>query len=136
MSAQSSMGRDSNRKLAEEWLDAYNGPDLDRAALLYTEDCEYVNRALCIEVKGRAGQRALMQSFLDRFPDRKMLPHRIITDDEAIAAEVEFVATSPGGPSMPPAGHPYRIEMCCMLTIRDGHIASEHDYIDRASSGA
>ena len=59
MSAESSMGRDSNRKLAEEWLDAYTCPDLDRAALLYTEDCEYVNRALGIEVKGRAGQRAL-----------------------------------------------------------------------------
>ena len=53
------MGCDPNRKLVEEWLDAYNAPDLDRAAFLYAEDCEYVNRALGIEVKGRAGQRAL-----------------------------------------------------------------------------
>ena len=129
------VGRDRNRTFAEEWLDAYNAPDLDRAALLYAEDCEYVSRALGIEVKGRAGQRALMRSFLDRFPDRKMLPRRIVADDRAVAAEVQFVATSPGGPGMPAAGQPYSIEVCCVLTIEDGLIAREHDYIDRPSAG-
>jgi hypothetical protein len=32
--------------------------------LLYAEDCEYVNRAYGIELRGRDGQRANMQAFL------------------------------------------------------------------------
>ena len=41
-----------------------NARDLDRAALLYAEDCEYVNRAYGIELRGQVGQRANMRAFL------------------------------------------------------------------------
>ncbi len=67
--------------LIEELLEAHNSPDLDRAALLYAEDCEYVNRAYGIELRGRDGQRANMQAFLDRFPDRKLRPRRVFADE-------------------------------------------------------
>ena len=59
----------------------------------------------------------------------------LVADDWAVAAEVQFVATSPGGPGMPAAGRPYSSELCCVLTIEDGLIAREHDYIDRPSAG-
>ncbi len=61
------MDTDATRALIEELLDAYNEPDLDRAALLYAEDCRYLNRALDIRIEGRDAQRANMQAFLDRF---------------------------------------------------------------------
>jgi len=126
------MDTETTRRLIEELLEAYNAPDLDRAALLYAEDCEYVNLAYGIELRGREGQRANMQAFLDRFPDRKLRPRRIFADEAGAAVEAEFVATSPGGPSMPPAGQPYSSEMCCVFEVRDGLVAREHDYIDRA----
>lgn len=128
---EANMESDATRRLIEELLEAYNAPDLDRASLLYAEDCEYVNRAYGIEVKGRDGQRANMQAFLDRFPDRKLRPLRIFADEGAAAVEAEFSATSPGGAGMPQAGQPYGVEMCCVFEIRDGLVVTEHDYIDR-----
>ncbi|HEV2742889.1 MAG TPA: nuclear transport factor 2 family protein, partial [Rubrobacter sp.] len=90
------MDADATRALIDDLLDAYNEPDIDRAALLYAEDCRYLNRALVIRIEVRAAQRANMQAFLDRFPDRKLRPLRIIADDGGVAVEAEFVATSPG----------------------------------------
>ena len=130
------MDADATRALIEELLDAYNAPDLDRAALLYAEDCRYVNRALGIDVEGRDGQHANMRAFLDRFPDRRLRPRRVIADEGGVAVEAEFVATSPGGPGMPPAGRPYGVRMCCVFEVRDGLVASEHDYIDRPPTEA
>jgi len=130
------MDPDATRGLIEELLEAYNAPDLDRAALFYAEDCEYVNRSLGIRIEGRGAQRANMQAFLDSFPDRRLRPRRVIADGGGAAVEAEFVATSPGGPGMPPAGQPYDVEMCCVFEVRDGLIATEHDYIDRPTTGA
>jgi len=130
------MDTDATRRLIEELLEAYNAPDLDRAALLYAEGCEYINRAYGIEVKGRDAQRANMQAFLDLFPDRTLRPLRIFADEGGAAVEAEFVATSPGGPGMPTAGQPYTSEMCCVFEVRDGMVAKEHDYIDRSPSAA
>lgn len=133
---EANMDAEAARRLIEELLEAYNAPDLDRAALLYAEDCRYVNRAYGIEVKGREAQRANMRAFLDRFPDRKLRPRRVIAEEGGAAMEAEFVATSPGGPGMPQAGQHYSVEMCCVFEIRDGMVATEHDYIDRPPSGA
>ena len=130
------MDADATRALIEELLDAYNAPDLDRAALLYAEDCRYVNHALGIRIEGRDAQRANMQAFLDAFPDRKLRPLRVVADDGGAAVEAQFVATSPGGPGMPPAGRPYSVEMCCVFEVVDGRLASEHDYIDRPPADA
>jgi len=130
------MDADATRALIEELLDAYNAPDLDRAALLYAEDCRYVNRALGIRIEGRGSQRTNMQTFLDIFPDRKLRPLRVIAEEGGAAVEAEFVAMSPGGPGMPPAGRPYGVEMCCVFEVRDGLVVSEHDYIDRPPTGA
>ncbi len=130
------MDTDATRRLIEELLEAYNAPDLDRAALLYAEDCEYVNRAYGIEVKGRDAQRANMRAFLDLFPDRKLRPLRVIAEEGVAAVEAEFVATSPGGTGMPPAGQPYSVEMCCVFEVGEGLVASEHDYIDRPPTSA
>jgi steroid delta-isomerase-like uncharacterized protein len=130
------MDTDATRALIEALLEAYNAPDLDRASFLYAEDCRYVNRALGIRIEGRGAQRVNMQTFLDIFPDRKLRPLRVIADEGGAAVEAEFVATSPGGPGLPPAGQPYGVEMCCVFEIRDGLVATEHDYIDRPTAGA
>ena len=130
------MDTDATRNLIEELLDAYNEPDLDRAALLYAEDCRYANRSLGISVEGRDAQRANMRAFLEGFPDRRLRPLRVIADEGGVAVEAEFVATSPGGPGMPPAGQPYGVGMCCVFEVRDGLVVSEHDYIDRPQTGA
>ena len=60
-------GNHGNRRGAQAHRGAardLNARNLDRAALLYAEDCEYVNRAYGIELRGRDGQRANMQAFL------------------------------------------------------------------------
>ena len=130
------MDAEATRGLIEELLDAYNAPDLDRAALLYAEDCRYVNRSLGIRIEGRGAQRANMQAFLDTFPDRRLRPRRVVADEGGAAVEAEFVATSPGGPGMPPAGQPYGAQICCVFEVSDGLVLSEHDYIDRPPTGA
>ena len=130
------MDADATRALVEELLDAYNEPDLDRAALLYAEDCEYVNRALGIRIEGRDAQRTNMRAFLEAFPDRQLRPLRVIADEGGAAVEAEFVATSPGGPGMPPAGRPYGVQMCCVFEVRDGLVVTEHDYIYRSPTDA
>ena len=68
------MDTDATHALIEALLEAYNAPDLDRASLLYAEDCRYVNRALGIRIEERGAQRVNMQTFLDIFPDRKLRP--------------------------------------------------------------
>ena len=131
------MDTDATHALIEALLEAYNAPDLDRASLLYAEDCEYVNRTLGIRIEGRGAQRTNMQAILDMFPDRKLGLRRIIAEEGSAAVEAQFVATSPGGPGMPPAGQPYTSEMCCVFEVRDGLVVFEHDYIDRPpTSGA
>ena len=77
------MDTDATRRLIEELLEAYNAPDLDRAALLYAEGCEYINRAYGIEVKRRDAQRANMQTFLDLFPNQRCDLFRIFADEGA-----------------------------------------------------
>jgi uncharacterized protein (TIGR02246 family) len=77
------MGTDAVRRLIDDLLETYNAPDLDRAASLYAEDCRYTNRAYGIDIEGRAAQRANMQAFLDRFPDRRLRPVRVVADGRA-----------------------------------------------------
>ena len=130
------MDADATRRLTEELLEANNAPDPDRAASLYAEDCEYVNRAYGIEAKGREAQRANMQAFLRLFPNRTLRPLRVFADEGGAAVEARFLATSPGGPGMPPAGEPYASEMCCVFEVGGGLVVREHDYIDRSPTAA
>ncbi len=87
----------ATRALIEELFDAYNEPGLDRAALLYAEDCRYANRSLGISIEGRDALRANMQAFLDAFPDRRLRPLRVIADGGAPPWRPSSWPRAPGG---------------------------------------
>ena len=100
------MDTDATRALIEELLETYNEPNLDRAALLYAEDCEYVNRVAGIRVEGRDAQRANMQASFDAFPDRKLHPLRVVADGGERPWKRSSWPRAPGAPASSSASSP------------------------------
>jgi hypothetical protein len=58
---------ETNRRIAEQFNEAFNRGDLDAAASCFTEDCQNHDRKV-----GRAGVRKVLAEIKTNFPDARL----------------------------------------------------------------
>ncbi|PSJ30731.1 hypothetical protein B7P34_01715 [Streptosporangium nondiastaticum] len=124
------MSHTEAKAIVDAWASAYNDQDFDRFATLYTDDVPYTCAAFGLAFTGRDAFVAHIKEYAGAVPDRKMTIQRVIADGNAIAIEFDFAGTSSGmHPALPPKGEPVRTTFCTVLTLQDGKIASQADYL-------
>jgi len=68
---------EANRRIAEQFHEAFNRGDLDAAAGCFAEDCRNHDRQV-----GRAGVRKVLGEIKTNFPDARLTPLNSVVEGE------------------------------------------------------
>jgi steroid delta-isomerase-like uncharacterized protein len=132
------MSAQSNAQFARTLYQHFNEGDLEAALSMAADDVNIVLYPLGQTFKGREGFEQFMHGFHDAFPDMKVeVKNQVAADDSVVN---EFVARgthtaplmTPAGP-VPPTGRKVELNVCEVWGLRDGKLASVHNYQDLAS---
>ena len=124
----------SIRDAYEHSIKLYNTGDLDGLANSYAED------ATLITPDGTAQGRAAIREQWGRekaaFPDRTVTEGVIFEQGDTIATEFTWAGTNtgplvlPDGTELPPTGKRVQTKGMELVRVRDGKIATHHEYWD------
>jgi steroid delta-isomerase-like uncharacterized protein len=132
------MSAHDNAALARRIYQLFSDDKLDHALELVTEDVEAVLVPFGQTFHGRDGFTGFMQGFKGAFPDiRISVTNQVATDDQVVS---EFTARgthtgplqTPAG-AIPPTGRTVDFIVCEVMRVKDGRIASLHNYQDAAA---
>jgi steroid delta-isomerase-like uncharacterized protein len=132
------MSANENAALARRIYQLFSDDKLDDALELVTEDVEAVLVPFGQTFHGRDGFTGFMQGFKGAFPDiRISLTNQVATDDQVVS---EFTARgthtgplqTPAG-AIPPTGRTVDFIVCEVMRVKQGRIASLHNYQDAAA---
>jgi steroid delta-isomerase-like uncharacterized protein len=133
------MSAQENAALARRIYEAFNKKDLDACLALATEDVRVVLTPFNQTFQGRAGFRDFMTGFARAFPDLTItITHQVATDGEVVnectwrGTHTGPLATPSG--DVPPTGKAVEGAIFCEVWgIRDGNLASHHNYHEVSS---
>ena len=132
------MSAHDNAALARRIYQLFSDDKLDDALELVAEDVEAVLVPFGQTFHGHDGFTGFMQGFKGAFPDiRISVTNQVATDDQVVS---EFTARgthtgplqTPAG-AIPPTGRTVDFIVCEVMGIKQGRIASLHNYQDAAS---
>jgi steroid delta-isomerase-like uncharacterized protein len=132
------MSAHDNAALARRIYQLFSDDKLDDALELVTQDVEAVLVPFGQTFHGREGFTGFMQGFKGAFPDiRISVTNQVATDDQVVS---EFTARgthtgplqTPAG-AIPPTGRTVDFVVCEVMRVKQGRIASLHNYQDAAS---
>jgi len=133
------MSAKENAALAQKIYQLFSDNRFDEVMSLATEDMEVVLVPFGQTFHGPEGFRNFMMGFKSAFPDITInqVVSQIATD-EAVVSEFTARGThtgplmTPAG-EVPPTGRTVDLTVCEVWQIRDGKVASLHNYQDAAS---
>lgn len=132
------MSAADNAALARRIYEAFNEDDFDFVLDNATEDVELMMASLGQTLRGREGFEQMMRGWKGAFPDMKIEATNQVADDDGVA--VEFIArgTHTGtliGPAgeIPATGRSVELKVVEVWKVRDGKVASLHNYQDSTS---
>ena len=106
----------------EGWVDA-----------CYHPDCEWIELPIPGQLKGRSGDAAAMKKAADAsaslFPNIDITINNLMSDGDKVAMEVDFVGTTAPKKGTSDEGKTTTVKMAIFLTIRDGLISRQVDYL-------
>jgi steroid delta-isomerase-like uncharacterized protein len=121
---------EANRAIAEQFHEAFNRGDLDRAAAFFAEDCKNHGRAV-----GRAGVRLVLGAIKTNFPDARITTLNSVAEGDWVVVRCNYSGTHrasarlpvDGGMlvGVPPTGRSFEVQHIHMFRMRDGKIV-EH----------
>ena len=79
---------EANRRLAQQFNEAFNRGDLDAAASCFTEDCRNHGRQV-----GRAGVRMVLEEIKTNFPNARLTTLNSVTEGEWIVVRCSYDAS-------------------------------------------
>lgn len=132
------MSAQENAQLARRVYQLFNEGKPEAVTALATDDIELVLYPFGQTFHGREGFMQFMQGFSNAFPDLKIeVKNQAATEDQVVS---EFTARgthtgplqTPAG-TVPPTGRTVDFTVCEVWRIRDGKVASLHNYQDSAS---
>ena len=119
-----------NRRVTEQFNEAFNRGDLDAAASCFAEDCRNHGRQV-----GRAGLRKVLGAIKTNFPDARMTALNSVVEGEWVVVRCTYSGTHRGASSFPvdggmlvgvqPTGRSFEVQHIHMFRVLDGKIA-EH----------
>jgi steroid delta-isomerase-like uncharacterized protein len=121
--------------LARTIYDAFNRGDLDAALALATADVEIANVGWGVTYRGHNGFREFMQGWKTLDPNSRVTLVRQLPGAEGVTNEALFEATHVGplrtpAAEIPPTGKAISLPICEVWRVRDGKLASLHNYAD------
>ncbi len=133
------MSVQENIRLDEEFINAWNAHDADRALAVLSDDVVWQDVASPQPMHGKAAVRPYLQSWFAAFPDlHAIVKNRVATEDQ-VAAELEFTGTNsgpmqmaPGAPTIPATGKKVMGKGTYFVRIRNGKGVEVHSYPDGA----
>jgi steroid delta-isomerase-like uncharacterized protein len=127
-----------NASIAQRQYELWNERDFDGIASLFADDAEIVLVGSGASFTGSDGARQFAHMWADAFPNGKVTITKTIESSDDVVVEFTGTGTqtgtlaSPAG-EIPPTGKSVTIELCDVIAIRDGKIASVRSYLDSAS---
>jgi steroid delta-isomerase-like uncharacterized protein len=121
---------ETNRRIAEQFNEAFNRGDLDAAANCFAEDCQNHGRKV-----GRAGVRTVLGEIKTNFPDARLTMLNSVAESEWVVVRCTYSGTHRGASRFPvdggmlvgvqPTGRTFEVQHIHMYRVLDGKIA-EH----------
>jgi len=121
---------EANRRLAQEFHDAFNRGDLDAAASCFSEDCQNQGKKA-----GRAGVRKVLREIKTNFPDARLTTLNSVAEGEWVVLRCTYSGTHKGTSNfpvdggmlvgVPPTGRSFEVQHIHMYRMLEGKIA-EH----------
>lgn len=111
-------------------VEAYNAKDFDRLEGLFAEDVHVTHHNRGIEATNRKELFGLFEAFGKAFPDRRFHNRRRVhVDGDIVIVEHTWAGTAAADvPGFAGAGETFTMDLCTVLTIRDGQVDEYHDY--------
>lgn len=121
------MGAEANKELVRRfYTEAINARDLSAVDRLHTEDFVHNGQA-----RGREGQRAAVQAFLDGFSDLRNEILLMLGEDDLVAAHQRWRGTNDGAfAGTPASGKAVEFTSTAVLRIAGDQIAEAWDEVD------
>jgi steroid delta-isomerase-like uncharacterized protein len=132
------MSAHDNAALARRIYQLFSDDKLDDALELVAEDVEAVLVPFGQTFHGRDGFTGFMQGFKGAFPDIRISVTNQIATEEQVVSEFTARGThtgplqTPAG-AIPPTGRTVDFIVCEVMRVKNGRIASLHNYQDAAS---
>jgi len=121
---------ETNRRIAEQFNEAFNRGDLDAAARRFSRDCQNHGRKV-----GRDGLRTLLGEIKTNFPDAKLTTLNSVAEGEWVVVRCTYSGTHLGASRFPvdggmlagvqPTRNSFEVQHIHMYRVLDGKIA-EH----------
>jgi steroid delta-isomerase-like uncharacterized protein len=119
---------ESNRRLAQQFHEAFNRGDLDAAASCFADDCRNHGQQV-----GRAGLRMVLGELKTNFPDSRLTALNSVAEGEWVVVRCSYTGTHRGTSHFPvdggmlvgvaPTGRSFEVQHIHMYRIADGKIA-------------
>src|SRR4051794_37486470 len=128
----------NNVQLVEDPFAAFNAGDLDRAVAGFAADCELVDIATAMTLRGPAGVKQWLQTFRTALPDTHAQLINVVAAGDWVAVEHHGGGTH-NGPlltpmgEVPPSGRKVELDFGDFFQFRDGEIVALHAYYDSAT---
>jgi steroid delta-isomerase-like uncharacterized protein len=114
-----------------------NKHDVAGAASLYASDAVLVDPTG--RHVGRDAIQALFEALVRPFPDGRIETTQVVEEGDTVVAEQIWRGTNtgpltmPDGTEIPATGKTVELPLVGVMTLRDGQIVSERDYVDMAA---
>lgn len=127
------MSETDNAKLARKMLKMHASHQQGWVEVCYHPDCEWVELPIPGQSKGRGGNAAALSAAADAsanvFPSIDIVINNIISADELVALEIDFVGTMAKKPGSDKPPKTTTVKMAIFLTFNDGLIVRQTDYL-------
>ena len=115
---------ETNRRIAEQFNEAFNRGDLDGAASCFAEDCQNHGRKV-----GRVGVRMVLREIKTNFPDAKRTALNSVAEGEWVVVQCTYGGTHRGTShfpvdggmlvGVPPTGRTFEVQHIHMYRVLD-----------------
>jgi steroid delta-isomerase-like uncharacterized protein len=132
------MSYEDNLRIAREFPEAWNDRDFERAAKLMADDGEILIVGTGERFTGPAGVVKFSQMWADGFPDGRVEVTETIAEGDRVVVLYRGRGTHTGtlrnaSGEIPATGREVTLDLCDVLTIKDGKAISIRTYFDSGS---
>jgi predicted ester cyclase len=127
--SEASLNTETNRRIAEQFNEAFNLGDLDAAASCFSEDCQNHGRKV-----GRDGVRRVLGEIKTNFPDARLTALNSVAEGEWVVVRCIYSGTHRGASRFPvdggmlvnvqPTGRTFEVQHIYIYRALDGKITS------------
>jgi steroid delta-isomerase-like uncharacterized protein len=122
---------EENRRVFEQWYDAFETGDVDNAVSFFSDDAVYEDHGVMAFSTGKAEVDAFWYEFFDAIEKESFACplHRVKIDENGYAAEwtARVILAKPWR-GLGKAGDSFEVAGCSIGEIRDGKITVNRDY--------